>query len=396
LKILAISFLFPNCEQPNHGIFVKNRLEAVSKYAEVKMINPIAWSPMHGRIRKFKDKKNIPLVEVIGGIEVYHPRFFSIPKLFKSIETLTYYRAVLPLVKQLYKSFKFDLIDLHWTYPDLPTGYFLSKQFNTPFMVTLRGKEAFHLEDGGLRKHIISHYLKKTSQAIALSQELKNINQQLTKNAITTAVIRNGVDTDNFYYLPMTECRKALMLSNNEKIIVMVGSLIYRKGFDLVIDALAQIIKENLFSNIKLYIIGSEGPEGDYRKSLFAQVKQLNLKDHVVFKGQVANSQLKIWYNAANLFCLSSRGEGSPNVLTESLACGCPVVATDVGAVNEIMSSEEGIGACIQSESIIAISNGLKSVLSSQYDRNKNAKLFKKYNWDWCAQNVIKIYRALV
>ncbi|MDU0356364.1 hypothetical protein RS130_22935 [Paraglaciecola aquimarina] len=77
-RILAISYLFPNCNQPNHGVFVLNRLKAMSRYADITVINPIPNSPLHGFIGKFAVLKDIPEKEELGGLSVHHPRFLSI------------------------------------------------------------------------------------------------------------------------------------------------------------------------------------------------------------------------------------------------------------------------------------------------------------------------------
>lgn len=387
LKILAISYLFPNSQQPNHGIFVLNRLKAMSKYADITVINPIADSPMHKHIDKFKGLQNIPLDEELHGVHVYHPRFFSIPGHLKSLEVISYRRAVWSIVKTL--SADFDLIDLHWTFPDLPTGAWLSNKFNIPFHVTLRGMEAFHLQDSGLRKHIVSHYLKKVDKVISLSEEMAKTANELAETASKTVVIRNGVDTDKFYYLDQVECREKLNLSLDEKIILGVGALIHRKGFDLVIKGLEKIIATASLENTKFYILGSQGPEGDYRKELNQFIEQHKLQQHVVFVGAVANSELITWYNAADVFCLSSRGEGSPNVLTEALACGTPAVATNVGSVPEIMTSEENLGYYVENENQSEITSRLINVLTNEHDRSKQALSFKKYTWDWCAKEVM-------
>ena len=166
LKIIAISYLFPNCNQPNHGIFVLNRLKAMNKYADITVINPIADSLVHQKISKFSYLQNIPVLESIEGLRVHHPRFFSIPGHLKSIEVLTYRRAVQKVLDVI--GYDFDLIDLHWTFPDLPCGYWLSRKISKPFHVTLRGMEAFHLQDAGLRKYIVAHYLKKANKVISL------------------------------------------------------------------------------------------------------------------------------------------------------------------------------------------------------------------------------------
>jgi teichuronic acid biosynthesis glycosyltransferase TuaC len=389
LKILAISYLFPNSQQPNHGVFVLNRLKAMSQYADVMVINPIADSPIHKHIDKFKGLQDIPLEEELNGVHVFHPRFFSIPGHLKSLEVFSYRRAVWSVLTNLPTDF--DLIDLHWTFPDLPTGAWLSNKFDVPFNVTLRGMEAFHQQDSGLRKYIVSHYLKKVDKVIALSEEMAKKANELASTASKTVVIRNGVDTDKFYYLDQAQCRAKLNLPLNEKIILGVGALIHRKGFDLVIKGLEKIIVTPNLENTKFYILGSQGPEGDYRKELGKFIEQHKLQQHVVFVGAVANSELITWYNAADVFCLSSRGEGSPNVLTEALACGTPAVATNVGSVPEIMTSEENLGYYVQNESLVEITNKLIELLLKDSDRKKQAENFSKYTWDWCAKKVMGI-----
>jgi glycosyltransferase involved in cell wall biosynthesis len=388
LKIIAISYLFPNCNQPNHGIFVLNRLKAMSKYADITVINPIADSPLHKKISKFSHLQSIPEVETIQGISVYHPRFLSIPGYVKTIEVFTYRRAVQKVLNEI--GYDFDLIDLHWTFPDLPCGYWLSKKINKPFHVTLRGMEAFHLQDSGLRKHIVAHYLKKANKVISLSEEMSKKADELSNTASKTVVIRNGVDTDKFYYLDQNECREKLTLPLDAKIILGVGALIHRKGFDLVIKGLEQIIATKGLENTKFYILGAQGPEGDYRKELNQFIDQHRLQKHVVFVGAVPNSELITWYNAADVFCLSSRGEGSPNVLTEALACGTPAVATNVGSVPEIMASEVDLGYCVENEGQQMITTKLNQLLQHPNNRERQASNFNMYTWDWCAKEVMK------
>ncbi|WP_085300415.1 glycosyltransferase [Cognaticolwellia mytili] len=388
LKIIAISYLFPNCNQPNHGIFVFNRLKAMSKYADITVINPIPDSPIHRRLRKFSHLQGVPELEIMEGISVYHPRFLSIPGHLKSLEVYTYKQAVKSVLDNI--GYNFDLIDLHWTFPDLPCGDWLSNKIKKPFHVTLRGMEAFHLQDTGLRKKIVAHYLKKANKIISLSEEMAKKSDELSNTANKTVVIRNGVDTAKFYYLDQDKCREKLGLPLNEKFILGVGALIHRKGFDLVIKGLEEVIATKGLENCKFYILGAQGPEGDYRKELNQFIEGHKLQEHVVFVGAVDNSELITWYNAADVFCLSSRGEGSPNVLTEALACGTPAVATNVGSVPEIMSSEDDLGFCVENESQNEIIAGIIGVLLRNNNRKKQADFFNKYTWDWCAQEVMK------
>ena len=145
MKLLVISYLFPNCITPESGIFVLNRIKAVSKYCDIRVINPVPWFPGCSKFERYKNFNLIPEREKIAGIDVYHPRYFIIPKYCKYLDAFSFCFAVLKTVKKNLRNFHFDLIDLHWTYPDILSGYLLSKLFNKKFLVTIRGKEALNM-----------------------------------------------------------------------------------------------------------------------------------------------------------------------------------------------------------------------------------------------------------
>ncbi len=394
-KILVLSYLFPNSQQPNHGIFVLNRLKALSQYVDIKVINPIPWFPGQFLFSRYKENKLIPKKEIIGGLEVYHPRFLSIPKFFKSNEANSYLKAIDSLINNIRTDFKFEIVDMHWTFPDLPAGLKIAKKYKSKSMVTLRGMEAFHLQDKDNRKEIVADGLKAVDAIISLSNEMKDIADKITDQPDKSTVIRNGVDTEQFYYIPQQQARSKIKMDINEISILSVGSLIYRKGFDLLVNCISELVKIDKYKNIRLYIIGSQGPEGDYRKELYALIKEKNVEKNIIFKGQVKNKDLKYWYSAVDLFCLASRGEGSPNVLSEAIGCGCPSVTTNVGSAKEIIESEQNLGEWVNVDSVNSLLNGINTVLENDFNREKNAKRFNKFNWQWCAEKVIPIFQSV-
>lgn len=391
-KILAISYLFPNPEQMNHGIFVFNRLKAMSQYADIVVINPLPIFPPLKSTERYKTLAKVPEHYDMDGIKVYYPKFLSIPKVLKNIEVGSYFKAVMRVIEQ--QGLEFDLIDLHWTFPDLPTGYRLSKKYKVPFNLTLRGMEAFHIHDGGSRQKIVAKYIKHANKIISLSQEMADTADSIANTANRTTVIRNGVNSDKFYYLPKSECREKLGLDENDFIILGVGALVYRKGFDVVIKALAKFKQSNSIGNIKFVVVGAKGAEGDYQQELNDLVMKNELQSHVQFAGAVPNSDLIYWYNAVDVFCLSSRGEGSPNVLTEALACGTPAISTAVGSAPEIMESEDNLGIVIPSQDEDALAHAIKSMSTQTFERKLNASHFGKYTWDWCAQRVMQVINS--
>ena len=388
-KILAISYLFPNPVQMNHGIFVFNRLKAMSKYADIVVINPLPIFPPLKNTQRYKLLERVPEQFEMEGLKVYYPKFLSIPKFFKQIEINSYYNSVKKVIEQ--ESLEFDVIDLHWTFPDLPTGYRLSQRYNVPFNITLRGMEAFHIQDGGVRQQVVAKYLQHADKVISLSEEMAEAADEIANTSARTTVIRNGVNSEKFYYLPKEQCRDKLGLNQEDFIVLGVGALVYRKGFDLVIQALANIKKSNNLGRIKFLVVGAKGAEGDYQKELNALVAQHDLNETVQFVGAVDNADLIYWYNSVDVFCLSSRGEGSPNVLTEAIACGTPAISTDVGSAPEIMASEENLGNVIPSEDVAALVQSILAAREQSVDREQNAKTFGKYNWDWCAQKVMQV-----
>jgi teichuronic acid biosynthesis glycosyltransferase TuaC len=395
IKVLALSYLFPNQNKPDHGIFVLNRLKALSKYVDIKVINPIPWFPGQNLFKRYKHRSNIPLQDTIGGLDVYHPRFLSVPKFLKGGEGDQYLKAIKPVVDEIRKDFEFDLVDMHWTFPDLPAGIAIGKEFNKKTIVTLRGMEAFHEQDNDQRHQIVAKGLKDVNAIIALSQELKEKGDELSGNPKKSVVIRNGVDTEQFYFIPKAESRDHIGMDQSEINILSVGSLIHRKGFDLIVKCIAKLKKEEKYKNIRLYIIGSQGPEGDYRKELNLLIEKLHVKENIIFVGQVANSKLKYWYSAVNIFCLASRGEGSPNVLSEALVCGCPSITTDVGSAKEMINTKPDLGLCVKPDSEAEFFSAIDELLSVNLDRIGNFEFHSQFNWDWCAEKVSHEYEKL-
>ncbi|GAJ38354.1 glycosyltransferase [Saccharococcus caldoxylosilyticus] len=114
--------------------------------------------------------------------------------------------------------------------------------------------------------------------------------------------------------------------------IVAIGRLVYQKGFDRLLQAMPQLLKEK--PNAKLWILG----EGPLEEELKEQCIRLGIVEKVEFVGFQKNPY--VWLKHADLFVLSSYYEGLPNVLLEAIACGCPVVAVDhPGGTREVMEA---------------------------------------------------------
>lgn len=400
--ILAISYLFPNSVYPAFGIFVLHRLKAVSKHSKVIVINPVPWFPFCKKFQRYKDFDKIPKKEIIQGIDVHHPRFFIIPKYFKFFDAVSYFLSVRPVVKKIAKYHRFDLIDLHWTYPDIFAGVVLSRMYQKKWLMTVRGIAGLNVfcdlknnrfyEEKSLRQFMLKALIKKAPKIIALSPELKKICADFGVVDNRISIIPNGIDHTRFYYIKKSLARGRLNLPKNITIIFTVGSLIYIKGFDRVIKGLGRLRQGS--RKIVYYIAGSTGAAGDYSTELRETAKRNGVESAVVFLGQVHHSDLVFWYNAADIYCLASRSEGCPNALMEALTCGCPSVATRVGMVDDIFQKEL-MGELVENKGE-AVIKGIETALAKTYDRKKISSQMQHHSWERCAVKVVDEYQKLM
>ena len=391
MKVLALSYLFPNPAQPDYGIFVYNRLKAVQEIYDVKVIAPLQRYPFRNLLRpELATDKSISPKENMGSIETWYPRFSVIPRYFKFYDAFSYYAAVNPVVsKMLQTGFAFDVIDAHWTYPDILAAYFLSRRYGKPYIVTTRGNEALYLGEKGGRKLILDWCLRRADAVVALSSDLAELVVDIGVERCKVSIILNGVDTGCFRPLDRAEARNKLNLSQDKKVLVTVGRLTEAKGHQHIINALPSLANRH---NVELHIIGGINPESDYSEKLKELVAVLGLHN-VFFHNGMPHDQLLYWYNAADIFCLASHGEGCPNVVLEAMACGTPVVVTDVGAVKDIIGNSGNGVIAYNSEGFEV---ALVHALSINWDRQAIAVGMKGKSWQGCANQVVTLYNGVI
>jgi len=176
---------------------------------------------------------------------------------------------------------------------------------------------------------------------ICVSKDLyRAIKGPYIKYSEKISVIYNGIDPQKYFYSNKIRknFRKKYALSDNDFVLLFVGSLIMKKGLQKIISVLPEVIKITK-KNVKLFIIGA----GTYENSLKNKARKLNLNNEIIFLGKKSSGDLVNYYNLADLFVMPSLFiESFGLVLCESLLCGLPALATKIGAIPEIVDKKNG------------------------------------------------------
>lgn len=387
MKILTITSLFPNSIQPELGVFIKHRVTALAKFSELRVVAPVPWLPRFWFGKRAYINK-IPSKEIIDGVQVYHPRYFITPKIGRRYYGLFYYLSIRSFVKKLQREHSFEIIDSHWAYPDGYACVKLGKFLNCPVSVSLRGSDIHSYIDFPPRRIRITETLNNADIVIPVSSSMKPLIAQLGVDENKTSVIENAVDHDLFGHIEMAQAKKCLQLKT-KKIILSVGRFEQPKRFDLLIKAFARLSKDT-YSDYSLVLVGGGSLEENLKDISIVN----KVSDRVVFAGPQPQDMLKNWYNAAEIVCLASDKEGCPNVLLESLACGTPIVASDVGGVSDIISNDK-LGVVVPSNDIQSWETALKKACGAFWNRQVIEQSQADNSWDAVAAKIIKEFQQI-
>jgi len=389
MKILVFSSLFPNHTEPDFGVFVKNRMVHVSRIEECDLVvvAPVPYCPPWRIMGKWFKYSQIKRHEVISGVDVYHPRYLLIPKVSMLFHGLMMFIFSVNLVRRLHKTSGFNIIDAHYIYPDCFAGVLLGRLLRLPVAVSARGTDINGFPRFRTIRPLIKFVLDRADQVISVCASLKDAMIDLGCPGEKINVLPNGIDVSRFYLIDKKEARKSLGLSGKQKIILSVGGLIPRKGHHLTIQAMKKIM--TIHPDACLVIAG----KGEEEATLRDLAAKEGVEKCVAFQGHIPNELLIKWYNAADVFCLASSREGWANVIMESMACGLPVVATNVWGAPEIITSQD-VGILVERDTD-SIAKALSHALNQKWDRTKIRAHVEKRTWDVVADEVYSVFKRM-
>ena len=389
MKLLTFSSLFPNDRMPSHGVFVENRLRhlVAGGRVEARVVAPVPWFPStHPRFGRYARFAQVARRESRHGLDVQHPRYLSAPGVGMYSAPMAMALGARPVIaRMLAEGYDFDVIDAHYFYPDGVAAALLSNWFQKPLVITARGSDIAQLSKYAAPHRMITWAARKATVLVTVCASLKNDLIALGVPSKKVHVLRNGVDLKGFVPIDRHSARQQLLLDSAEKVIASVGRLVPLKGHDLVIDAL------RLMPGVKLLIVGS----GPAQAALETHAANLRLSDRVRFLGQIAHDRLTTIYSACDALVLASSNEGWANVLLESMACGTPVVATDVGGSREVVDAPEA-GIVIERRHPDSIAEALRHLFAAPLDRSATRRYAEGFSWDDTTRGQERLFASIV
>ena len=300
-------------------------------------------------------------IEDIDGIHVIGTKGINIP----GVRGLTFKKSAKKELKRLLEKEDIDIIHGHYLFPAGAAAVEVGKEYGIKTYVTAHGSDMFEVyKKQPFMRSTIKNVLKNADCVLAVSNALKHeiIATGVKGIANKTKLSWNSVDINKFSNRENDSFKKEYRLFD-KPIVLFIGNLIKRKNVESLIEA-----KKIANSNYYLVIVG----DGPLFKKLKKKVDEENVRD-VIFTG--SRNDVENIIPSADILVLPSFSESFGLVLIEALACGKPVIGSDVGGISEIINDD--VGLLINPNKVSSIAKAIDSLVNDEsyrYSLSLNAR----------------------
>lgn len=401
--VLSISTIYPNAENPRFGAFVARSLEALAQRKstpeagawKVSVINPIGLPPLglSAAVPRYKALSDLQERGSEGGVDIYRPRFTLIPKVGARRNAAAIAKAALPVVRAIHEQTPIDVIDAQYFFPDGPAAAMIAEELGLPLSIKARGSDINYWGEFDFAREQMLDAAEQAAGLLSVSEALAREMVALGMSEDKITVHYTGLDRDRFRPLGHTQLRAQLgkelgvTLPANAPLLAGVGALNMRKGHDFAIRALAELSTD--YPGAHLLIIGKGEGEAAFR----ALASDLGLADRVHLTGSVDHNLLPIILSAADVMVLPTESEGLANAWVEAIACGTPVVTSDVGGARELVTND--VAGRLVERTPQAVAAGVWAILADPPDPQAVAAMVEHFDWVTHADKLAAHYEKL-
>lgn len=259
------------------------------------------------------------------------------------------------------------------------------------------------------RLEVEKQLLEQAHSVVATSPQESDDLRTLVSESGRIDIIPCGTDVSNFRPISKAEARKQLGISPKEKVVLYVGRFDPRKGIETLVRATGELRtkleqgEEIDPQNLKLLVVGGSDPneaDGRERQRIEDIVTELNLTANTEFVGMVGHDRLPLYYMAADVSVIPSHYEPFGLVAIEAMACGTPVVASDVGGLKFTVISEE-TGLLVPPQNVSKFAHAIGRILTDDVWAKKlrkqaAARVQQNFSWTGVADQLSDLYRSLL
>ncbi|MFX0203523.1 MAG: glycosyltransferase [Candidatus Hodarchaeota archaeon] len=393
-KILAIVGAIPCRNNIYAGIFTINQIIELTKTGKYK-IDIIFPRPMFPKLANWigpRFGKNIfvldrPLDPKIEGINIHLLPYLHVPKLGTLIMILTAYFYI------LFKGLEFDIIHAYFLFFPGYLGVKLGNLFKKPVVAMAMGSDVNLLFDRSVRGEALKPNviqkiiltLERADSVVAVSDYLRRRIMGLGISEHKMRVISTGISKEKFQLFDMKEC----LLGGKKKTILYVGNLLVEKGLVQLLEAIE--ILRGKRDDFSLAIIG----DGPFKRELVELIEKFRLREFVRLEGAKEHDEIPHWISKSHVVCLPSYSEGLPNVVLEGIACGRPVVASNVGGIPEIINDSK-LGTLVPPRDARKLAEALEDALDKEWKHEVIAKSGARFYWENVLPKIEALYNELM
>lgn len=390
-RVLSLATLYPNAASPRFGTFVARSMEALASRGDwqVTLINPIGLPPL--ALGRYAALKAAAVDGSERGVTVLRPTFRLIPRLSGPLNPTLIAHAVLPLVRRLHVETPFDLVDAQFFYPDGPAAATIARALGLPLSIKARGADIHYWGSHPWARRRMIEAGEQAAGLLAVCGALADDMVALGLPRDKIVLHYTGLDHVRIRPLQHAQLRRRLgrelsiSLPDDAPLLATVGALIPRKGQALVIEALSHLPRDTV-----LLLVGRGDDEADLR----ALAARRGLASRVHFLGGLDHDLVPLVLSAADAMVLASSSEGLANAWVEALACGTPLVITDVGGAREVVTCAEA--GRIVARDPLSIADGVRTLLDDPPPRDAVAALAQRFSWTTNAATLAGYYSRLI
>jgi glycogen synthase len=296
--------------------------------------------------------------------------------------------------------YDFDVVHGHdWLVAS--AGDHLARRFRCPLVVTIHATE-YGRHQGWVDKHPQAHIhgiekwmANRADRVVTCSAYMReHVSDIYGLEEDQVAVIPNGIDPSELVPVDDLDTLRGRFAQPDEKLVLLVGRLVYEKGFQLALEALPGLIER--LGNVRFIVAGSGTAEHELRE----QASELGLDEHGTFLGWIGDDVLHSLYRIADLTVVPSIYEPFGLVALEAMASGCPCLVADTGGLREVVPSDETVGLRFRSRDPQSLGQMAERLLTDDGLRDRLVAEASEHvlGFDWAdiARQVDGVYDELV